>query len=179
MPSRLETIADPVRLRIVRHLEAHGPAQLADLAAGAGVHLNTARTHAAALEADGVIVREPGEPSGRGRPPLSYRLSDDWALPTSDLHGLAEIGEPDESPTRARVSWTLAGRLAQTRVLLKAEIEQAQPLDRLLLALGGRAWLRRSFDRTLERLARRFEAGAVQAPVGSGLHDDPAGATLE
>ena len=93
--------------------------------------------------------------------------------------GVAEIGEPDESPTRARVSWTLAGRLAQTRVLLKAEIEQAQPLDRLLLALGGRAWLRRSFDRTLERLARRFEAGAVQAPVGSGLHDDPAGATLE
>src|SRR5438445_11476314 len=91
MPSKLEAVADPVRLQIVRHLEAHGPAQLADLAAGAGVHLNTARTHAAALEADGVIVREPSEPSGRGRPPLSYRLSDDWALPTSDLHGLAEL----------------------------------------------------------------------------------------
>lgn len=93
--------------------------------------------------------------------------------------GVAEIGEPDDWPTRARVSWTLAGRLGQTRVRLAAEIQQAQPFDRLLLALGGRAWLRRSFGRTLEHLAARFQAEVGAAPVGSGLYDDPARATLE
>jgi hypothetical protein len=68
--------------------------------------------------------------------------------------GTAELGES----TRARVSWTLAGRLGQTRVRLAAEVEHADGLDRLLLALGGRAWLRRRFAFALERLAERFAA---------------------
>jgi uncharacterized protein YndB with AHSA1/START domain len=68
------------------------------------------------------------------------------------LIGVAEL----EGGTRARVSWTLAGRMGQTRVRLAAEVEQARPLDRVLLALGGRAWMRRTFRRTLERLAERF-----------------------
>ncbi|MEA2439448.1 MAG: hypothetical protein QOH76_872 [Thermoleophilaceae bacterium] len=66
--------------------------------------------------------------------------------------GVAELGEE----TRARVSWTLAGRLGQTRVRLAAEVEHAGPLDRLLLTLGGRTWLRRRFAFGLERLAERF-----------------------
>jgi hypothetical protein len=66
--------------------------------------------------------------------------------------GTAELGES----TRARVSWTLAGRLGQTRVRLAAEVEHVGGLDRLLLALGGRAWLRRRFAFGLERLAERF-----------------------
>jgi uncharacterized protein YndB with AHSA1/START domain len=69
------------------------------------------------------------------------------------LIGVAEL----DGGTRARVSWTLAGRVSQTRVRLAAEVEHATPLDRLLLALGGRAWMRRTFRRTLERLAERFE----------------------
>ena len=39
--------------------------------------------------------------------------------------------------TRARVSWTLAGRMNQTRVRLAADVESAAPIDRVLLALGG------------------------------------------
>ena len=66
--------------------------------------------------------------------------------------------------TRARVSWTLADRLGSTRVRLAAEVEHARGPDRLLLALGGRLWLRRRFARTLERLAERFEPAA--APAG-------------
>jgi carbon monoxide dehydrogenase subunit G len=66
--------------------------------------------------------------------------------------GIAELGDG----TRARVSWTLAGRMNQTRVRLAADVEHAAPLDRLLLALGGRFWMRRMFRHALARLAERF-----------------------
>jgi uncharacterized protein YndB with AHSA1/START domain len=66
--------------------------------------------------------------------------------------GTAEL----EGGTRARVSWTLAGRMSQTRVRLAANVEHAAPLDRLLLALGGRIWMRRMFRHTLGQLADRF-----------------------
>ena len=65
------------------------------------------------------------------------------------LIGTAEL----PGGTRARVSWTMAGRLGSTRVRLAAELEQTRPIDRLLLALGGRWWLRRRFASTLDRLS--------------------------
>jgi hypothetical protein len=74
--------------------------------------------------------------------------------------GVAEL----PSGTRARVSWTLAGRLGQTRVRLAAEVEHAGPLDRLLLALGGRVWMRRRFRFGLERLAERFAGNGASPP---------------
>src|SRR5919199_4644278 len=46
------------------------------------------------------------------------------------LIGTAEL----PGGTRARVSWTIAGRLRTTRVRLAADVEQATALDRLLLA---------------------------------------------
>jgi uncharacterized protein YndB with AHSA1/START domain len=73
--------------------------------------------------------------------------------------GTAEIG----SRTRARVSWSLAGHLESTRVRLAASVERAGPLDRALLTLGGRRWLRHRFARTLERLADELESGRVSA----------------
>src|ERR687886_2366634 len=77
--------------------------------------------------------------------------------------GTAEL----EGGTRARVSWVIAARLRSTRVRLAAEIERAGPLDRLLLALGGRWWLRRRFASTLERLAGELEArSSLSAPSG-------------
>jgi uncharacterized protein YndB with AHSA1/START domain len=74
--------------------------------------------------------------------------------------GIAELGER----TRARVSWTLAGRLGETRVRLAAEVEQASGPDRLLLTLGGRAWLERRFAFGLERLAQRFASPRTTQP---------------
>ena len=47
----LDAVADPVRLRIVRHLAENGSATLSELAEAAGVHLNTIRAHVAALSA--------------------------------------------------------------------------------------------------------------------------------
>lgn len=71
--------------------------------------------------------------------------------------GIAEL----RGGTRARVSWTLAGRVNQTRVRLAADVEKASTFDRVLLAIGGRAYMRRLFRRTLERLAERFDEHAV------------------
>jgi hypothetical protein len=82
--------------------------------------------------------------------------------------GTAEIG----SRTRARVSWTLAGRLGDTRVRLAADIERAGLVDRLLLALGGRAWLRRRFAGTLDRVVEVF---ANAGTGGSDLTGRPRG----
>jgi len=66
--------------------------------------------------------------------------------------GVAELGDG----TRARVSWTLATRGDRTRVRLAAEIERAAPVDRLLLALGGRHYMQRAFADALAQLAERF-----------------------
>jgi uncharacterized protein YndB with AHSA1/START domain len=74
--------------------------------------------------------------------------------------GIAELGEG----TRARVSWTLGGRLRETRVRLAAEVEQASSFDRMLLALGGRTWLERRFAFGLERLADRFATPPTTRP---------------
>jgi uncharacterized protein YndB with AHSA1/START domain len=78
------------------------------------------------------------------------------------LIGTAELA----NGTRARVSWVIAGRLGSSRVRLAAELERARPLDRLLLAAGGRWWLRRRFASTLERLAHELAERdeATQAP---------------
>lgn len=89
--TRLEALSNPVRLRVVRHLEGGGEASLDELAAAAGVHVNTVRAHVGPLEADGAIERVSAEPAGRGRPQVRYRLAADWTLPSSDFRGLAEV----------------------------------------------------------------------------------------
>jgi carbon monoxide dehydrogenase subunit G len=85
--------------------------------------------------------------------------------------GIAELGES----TRARVSWTLAGRLGDTRVRVAAEVEHADLLDRILLAVGGRAWLERRFANGLERLAARFSSELTTPPLS---HEPAAGSDL-
>ena len=82
------------------------------------------------------------------------------ADPPARLSGSAQVG----SGTVARVSWTLRPADGSTRVALEATIERAAPLDRMLLALGGRRWLERRFGRILETLERRVgEAAAAQS----------------
>jgi polyketide cyclase/dehydrase/lipid transport protein len=66
------------------------------------------------------------------------------------LHGTASMGA-----TEGHVTWTLseAGE-GSTRVRLEASVVRARPLDRLLLAAGGRLWLRRRLRATIAALAR-------------------------
>jgi hypothetical protein len=99
-------------------------------------------------DADGGVVRIRG-PIGLGRTAETRVTA---ARAPRLMIGVAELA----GGTRARVSWTLAGRMNSTRVRLAADIEHAGPLDRALLALGGRAYMRGVFDRTLSRLVERF-----------------------
>jgi predicted ArsR family transcriptional regulator len=89
--NRLEAVADPIRLRVLRCLSDTPAATLPELARAAGVHLNTVRPHVLALERAGVLTRERQAPEGRGRPPVQYRLAGDWRPPTTDYLGLAEL----------------------------------------------------------------------------------------
>lgn len=70
------------------------------------------------------------------------------ATPDSVMHGTAELS----GGTRAQVAWELTPNGAGTAVRLAAVVERAAPLDRLLLALGGGAWMKRRFRTILERL---------------------------
>jgi predicted ArsR family transcriptional regulator len=103
-----EAVADPTRLRMMRHLAARGAASVVELAQSAGVHANTVRAHAAALERAGVLEREPVIPTGRGRPTLRFRLRDDTPPPGADPHGLATLlatalGRPRGAQALARL----------------------------------------------------------------------------
>src|SRR3954470_15791936 len=128
-------------------------------------HWRLLDTHVDVLELDGT---PPDRAVVRLRGPLGVRRTVHTHVTASRsprlIIGIAELGDG----TRARVSWTLAGRLGQTRVRLAAEVEHADPLDRLLLALGGRVWLRRRFGFGLERLAERF-SGAVATSSGGAV----------
>ena len=58
--------------------------------------------------------------------------------------------------TSARVRWLLSPVTGGTRVCLSAELERPGPVDRVLLAVGGRRWLRHRFGAILRTLADRF-----------------------
>jgi predicted ArsR family transcriptional regulator len=104
----LDAVADPVRLRIVRHLAGHGSATLAELADAAGVHFNTIRAHVAALERADVLQGAQKAASGPGRPAAEYRLVEGWALSSTDFLELAGLlaaalvrNPPDQEALRA------------------------------------------------------------------------------
>jgi hypothetical protein len=96
------------------------------------------------LRPDGGVVRLRG-PLGVHR---TVRTELHESVPYERLAGEASVGA-----TRAAISWTLAEDGAQTFVTLRADVLSVTPWDRLLLALGGRAWLRHRFATTLARLS--------------------------
>jgi carbon monoxide dehydrogenase subunit G len=70
------------------------------------------------------------------------------AEPSHVIHGTAELS----GGTLAQISWELGEDVGGTAVRLSAEVERAALPDRLLLALGGRTWMKRRFEAILERL---------------------------
>jgi uncharacterized protein YndB with AHSA1/START domain len=76
------------------------------------------------------------------------------------LSGVAELG----ASTTAWVSWSLRPcGSGGTGVVLSATVSSAGLLDRILLLAGGRLWIRRMFNETLERLGRSVGAAAPRA----------------
>lgn len=90
MALRLESIADPTRLAVTRYLAAHPGCSAPQLASGAGVHLNTARAHLAALEEAGLAKRET-ERGRVGRPIVRFRLIEDWQPRGDELLALSSL----------------------------------------------------------------------------------------
>jgi uncharacterized protein YndB with AHSA1/START domain len=74
------------------------------------------------------------------------------ATPSHVIHGTAELS----GGTVALVAWELNEDAGGTAVRLSAEVEHAALPDRLLLALGGRAWMTRHFEAILDRLDQQF-----------------------
>lgn len=74
------------------------------------------------------------------------------ASPSHVMHGTAELS----GGTLARVAWELGEDSGGTAVRLSAQVDHATLPDRLLLALGGRAWMRRRFAAILARLDGQF-----------------------
>ncbi len=71
------------------------------------------------------------------------------------IAGVAQLG----ARTQGEVQWDLkALDVGRTEVVLSARVCSAGWVDQLLLALGGRLWLRRMFASTLRRLARQLAA---------------------
>lgn len=112
--------------------------------------------------ADGAISVVSVEPGDGGR----VRMRGPLGVHRTAVTSLDEIRAPEAiggtahvgARTRARVTWTLGlDGGTSTVVTLSAKVEQASPLDRLLLAGGGRAWLESRFERILATLAERFE----------------------
>lgn len=87
----IDAVADPVRARLVRRIAADGPATLEELAAAAGIHPNTARTHLNAMEADGFVETTTQRAGGRGRPRRLFALHEGWALPDEGFLAMAEL----------------------------------------------------------------------------------------
>src|SRR5919204_953500 len=89
--TRLEVIADRRRLAIVRALARAGTASPVELAASAGVNVNTARTHLQALEREGAVERVSGGGGKRGRPRVLFRLTDPRTPRSEDYLALSEL----------------------------------------------------------------------------------------
>jgi DNA-binding transcriptional ArsR family regulator len=71
----LEAVANPIRLRIVRHLSECESASLDELSKAVSAQRNTVRAHLRALMGAGVVARLAGQSDGSlGRPPARYRL---------------------------------------------------------------------------------------------------------
>jgi hypothetical protein len=118
---------------------------------------------------DGVVERLGPSDGGarvRIRGPLGLRrvatTRIDTATPAA-LTGTAQVG----ARTRARVSWRLRPVSGGTAVVLGVEVLSASWADRIVLALGARAWLAASLAGALERLDELALAGVLAGEVAA------------
>lgn len=95
------------------------------------------------LNHDGGVVRVQG-PLGLHRT-ITTTLTD--ARPDVCVAGEARSGG-----TLAEIQWLLEPEGDGTLITLRADVVRAAPVDRLLLAIGGRRWMEGRFAATLKRL---------------------------
>jgi len=92
----------------------------------------------------------------RIRGPLGMRRTAttrvEFARPLQEMGGSARMS----GGTLAYVRWLLRPADGHTLVTLGATIQRTTPFDRLLLRLGGLAWMQRRFEGTLRTLEDRL-----------------------
>jgi predicted ArsR family transcriptional regulator len=101
--TRLDAIADPIRLAVARFLRS-GAASAAEVADGVGIHLNTARSHLQKLVDAGLVRKTNESRSVPGRPVVRYRIEEAWMPAGDELLALAQL-----------MAATLGGGLAPAR----------------------------------------------------------------
>jgi predicted ArsR family transcriptional regulator len=155
----VDSLANRSRLAVARRLAQVAAASAPELAAATGLHLNTVRSHLAALEADGAVERL-AESGGRpGRPVVRYRLrrgpvpAGDEFLPLSALlaTALAGLGPGPERVREAGLDW---GRR------WSREEGGGDPMERLRLALERLGF-------AVERDGERLRLSACPCPLVS------------
>lgn len=134
----LDAVADPVRSRLVRRLASGGPASLEELADAAGIHPNTARSHLAALEADGFLERHRSPTEGPGRPRTIFSLRESWTVPDDGFLAMAELLGAALGATRpdARALRRLGARWGRKAVAAARPEDASDELLRILARLG-------------------------------------------
>nr|WP_245645946.1 helix-turn-helix domain-containing protein [Pseudonocardia acaciae] len=150
------------RERVLAVIQGAGrPVGVAEVAERVGVHANTARFHLEALVDDGVIDRITDAPSGRGRPPISYRARPGLArggtrryrlLAEILLSHLAAGDEPAGSATGAGRLW---GAHLVARPVPGHTVDAEEAVDRLVTMLD-------ELDFAPERLVDRSGAGRIR-----------------
>jgi DNA-binding transcriptional ArsR family regulator len=180
----LEAVANPIRLRIVRHLSECESASLDDLSKAVAAQRNTVRAHLRALMGAGVVARLPGQSDGKlGRPPARYRLDRREAPRGRSADG---SGSNERSPVSVVVrdypgrvpAWTLrepqwaaAIYLLESRWLSQARTRNApqaidyerRTIDWGALEREAHTWSRA--ERLLLDIARGLFADEARGPV--------------
>jgi hypothetical protein len=82
--------------------------------------------------------------------------------PPHGFGGRALVGKR----TKAYVTWTIEQAETGSFVTLSATIVRAGPMDRLLLALGGRWWVARSFKQAIALLGTAVDDAAGEDAAG-------------
>jgi DNA-binding transcriptional ArsR family regulator len=180
----LEAVANPIRLRIVRHLSGVESASLDELSSEVAAQRNTVRAHLRALMSAGVVARLPGQSEGRlGRPPARYRLER-----REQPRGVVSRGGPSgvRSPVSVVVrdypatvpAWTLrepqwaaAIYLLESSWISEARVQSVRPpidystrtIDWGALEREARTWGRS--ERLLVDIARGLFADEPRGPV--------------
>jgi predicted ArsR family transcriptional regulator len=137
-----EALGHPVRVAIVGRLMAHEDASLDELAEHAHVHRNTARTHAASLEAGGLVERFPDAQSrGRGRPRTRYRLTSGADLPLASFRAVSQLlsGALSAAGVDAHMARRLGRELGRTNVRRRGRTRWTHRLEQELAMFGFRA----------------------------------------
>ena len=162
MASIIDAVADPARARLVRRLASRGPASVEELAAAAGVHPNTARTHLRAMEAEGFVESAPEAAGERGRPRTIFSLREGWALPDDGFRALAELLAATLEGTHPdpRTLRRLGARWGRSSLAGRTPDDARAELLRMLARLG--------FDARIE--GDRLELGACPCPLISPEH---------